>query len=404
MMNDDRLKVYRYRWVLLFFFMLGNVSLQILWISYATVTLEAATYYSVGEFEILFLSTIFMITYIPVSFIATWFINKFGFRMGVGLGALINGVFGFLRALAGPNYTLVLFIQIMISISQPFFLNSVSLLSANWFPESERTKATGLSINSQFLGIAIGMFLTPIIVIVFNLEVMLFIYGLYALIIGIVFVIFARDSPPTPPSFRVKKEDAPLKGGLKLLILNKQFGIVSVIFFVGLGAFNMITTYIELIVVPRGLTAIEVGNLGGLLILGGIIGATMMSILADKLQKRALLIKISSLIAVASFFMLSFANTTILLYISGFLLGFGLLSVGPVLLEYTVDATIPVPEASSNGLLMVIGSISGILFILGFEGLTTPSGDYLPALIVLSILSLVSFLLSLFLKDVKFSK
>ncbi len=404
MMDEDKLKVYSYRWVLLLIFMLGNVSLQILWISYATVTLEAATYYSVGEFEILFLSTIFMITYIPVSFIATWFINKFGFRMGVGLGALINGVFGFLRALAGPNYTLVLFIQIMISISQPFFLNSVSLLSANWFPESERTKATGLSINSQFLGIAIGMFLTPIIVIVFNLEVMLFIYGLYALIIGIVFVIFARDSPPTPPSFRVKKEDAPLKGGLKLLILNKQFGIVSVIFFVGLGAFNMITTYIELIVVPRGLTAIEVGNLGGLLILGGIIGATMMSILADKLQKRALLIKISSLIAVASFFMLSFANTTILLYISGFLLGFGLLSVGPVLLEYTVDATIPVPEASSNGLLMVIGSISGILFILGFEGLTTPSGDYLPALIVLSILSLVSFLLSLFLKDVKFSK
>jgi len=324
--------------------------------------------------------------------------------MGVGLGALINGVFGFLRALAGPNYTLVLFIQIMISISQPFFLNSVSLLSANWFPESERTKATGLSINSQFLGIAIGMFLTPILVIVLNLEVMLFIYGLYALIIGIVFVIFARDSPPTPPSIRVKKEDAPLKGGLKLLILNKQFGIVSVIFFVGLGAFNMITTYIELIVAPRGLTAIEVGNLGGLLILGGIIGATVMSILADKLRKRALLIKISSLIAVASFFMLSFANTTISLYFSGFLLGFGLLSVGPVLLEYSVDVTDPVPEASSNGMLMVIGSISGILFILGFEGFTTPSGDYLPALIVLSILSLVSFLLSLFLKDVKFSK
>jgi len=384
--------------------MLGNVSLQILWISYATVTLEAATYYSVGEFEILFLSTIFMITYIPVSFIATWFINKFGFRMGVGLGALINGVFGFLRALAGPNYTLVLFIQIMISISQPFFLNSVSLLSANWFPESERTKATGLSINSQFFGIAIGMFLTPILVIAFNLEVMLFIYGLYGLIIGIVFVFFARDLPPTPASFRVKKEEAPLKGGLKLLILNKQFGIVSVIFFVGLGAFNMITTYIELIVAPRGLTAIEVGNLGGLLILGGIIGATVMSVLADKLRKRALLIKISSLIAVASFFLLSFANTQILLYITGFLLGFGLLSVGPVLLEYTVDVTDPVPEASSNGILMVIGSISGILFIFGFEGLTTPSGDYLPALIVLSILSLVSFLLSLFLKDVKYSK
>ena len=65
-MNEEKPRVYGYRWILLFIFMLGNLSLQILWISYATVTLEAATYYNVNEFEILFLSTIIMITYIPV--------------------------------------------------------------------------------------------------------------------------------------------------------------------------------------------------------------------------------------------------------------------------------------------------------------------------------------------------
>jgi len=333
-----------------------------------------------------------MITYIPVSFIATWFINKFGFRMGVGLGAIINGVFGFLRALAGPNYLLVLLIQIMISISQPFFLNSVSLLSANWFPESERTKATGLSIISQFLGIALGMILTPILVVNYSFEVMLFIYGLYALLVGILFVILARDRPPTPPSIKVLKEDDKLKGGLKMLFSNKQFWIL---------AFNMVTTYIELIVAPRGLSSIEAGNLGGIMLLGGMIGAQVMSTIADKLRKRALLIKLTLVITVSSFFLLSFAYTTLMIYVSGFLLGFGLLSVGPVLIEHAVDITRPVPEASSNGLLMVIGSISGILFIVAFERLTTPSGDYFPALIVLSILSLVAFLLSLFLKDLK---
>jgi len=90
-----------------------------------------------------------------------------------------------------------------------------------------------------------------------------------------------------------------------------------------------------------------------------------------------------------------------MLYIFGFLLGFGLLSVGPVVLEYAVDITVPVPEATSNGMLMMVGAVGGIIFILGFEGFTTPSGDYLPALIVLSILSLVSFILSFFLKDAK---
>ena len=400
-MTEDRVQVYTYRWFLLIVFMLGNVSLQVMWISYATVTLEAATYYNVGEFEILFLSTIFMIVYIPVSFFATWFINKFGFRIGVGLGAMINGVFGFLRVFAGPNYFLVLFIQIAISVSQPFFLNSVSLLSANWFPESERTRATGLSVNSQLLGVALGMVLTPIIVVTYNLEVMLFIYGLYSLIIGIIFVLIARDKPPTPPSLTIKTEKTVLKGSSRLLFRNKQFLIIVVIFFVGLGAFNMVSTYIELIVAPRGLTAIEVGNLGGLLILGGMIGAILMSTLADKLRIRELLIKISLVIGAVSFFVISFASSTAMLYLFGFLLGFGLLSVGPVLLEYTVDITVPVPEASSNGMLMVVGSISGILFILGFEGFATPSGDYFPALMVLSVLSLITFLLSFFLKEVR---
>jgi len=403
-MTGEKLQVYGYRWVLLVIFMLGNASLQILWISYATVTLEAATYYGVHEFDILFLSTIFMITYIPVSFVATWFINRFGFRIGVGLGAMINGVFGFLRFFAGPNYPLVLFFQIMISVSQPFFLNSVSLLSANWFPESERTRATGLSINSQLLGVALGMVITPILVVIYSFEVMLLIYGLYALIIGIIFVIVARDKPPTPPSTKLIKDDTISKGGLKLLLSNKQFWLILIIFFVGLGAFNMVTTYIELIAAPRGLTAIEVGNLGGILLLGGIIGAILMSVLADKLRKRVFLIKISLMISVISFFLISFANTSVMLFVTGFLLGFGLLSVGPVLFEYAVDITAPVPEASSNGMLMVIGSISGIIFILGFEGFTTPSGDYLPALIFLSLLSLVSFLLSFFLKDIKHSE
>jgi len=96
------------------------------------------------------------------------------------------------------------------------------------------------------------MVLTPILVVFYSFEAMLLIYGLYSLIVGIVFVILARDKPPTPPSIKVLKEDDKIKGGLTLLFSNKQFWILMIVFFVGLGAFNMVTTYIELIVAPRG--------------------------------------------------------------------------------------------------------------------------------------------------------
>ncbi|MHA1669519.1 MAG: MFS transporter [Promethearchaeota archaeon] len=399
MMFGEKSQISLYRWIILIVFMLVNISSQILWISYGPITSRAVVYYDVSESEILFLSTIFMIIYIPVTFITSWFINKYGFKIGVGLGAVINGVFGFLRFFAGPNYYLILFFHIMIAISQPFFLNSVTLLSASWFPESERTTATGLSVISQLLGISLGMVLTPILVVIFSFEVMLFIYGLFSLIAGILFAIIARDNPSKISSTGVPKEDIVMKGGLKLLLFNKLFWILIIFFLFGLGAFNMITTYIELIVAPRGLTTIEAGNLGGLMLLGGIIGAILMSILSDKLQKKTLLIKISLLITVVAFFAISLANNAIILYIFGFLLGFGLLSSSPVVLEFSVEITVPVPEETSNGILMMVGAVGGIIFIMGFEGFTTLSGDYFPALIVLSVLSLISFILSFFLKN-----
>ena len=87
--------------------------------------------------------------------------------------------------------------------------------------------------------------------------------------------------------------------------------------------------------------------------------------------------------------------------ISGFGFGFGLLGAAPVALEYAVDATKPIPEASSNGLLMMIGQVGGILLILVLETFKTPAGDYLPALILQTILIAICLIFMLFVKEFK---
>jgi MFS family permease len=342
-----------------------------------------------------------MIVYIPTSFVASWLINRYGFRVVVGLGAIINGVFGFLRFTAGSNYQLALFFQIIIAIGQPILFNSVTLLSAIWFPESERTTATGFSLNSSLLGIALGMILTPIIVIMFDISMMLLAYGLFSLIVGILFVFLIKERPITDPLIKKHREAIPLIKELKLLFSNKLFWILIIMFLVNLGLFNMVTTYIELIIAPRGLSSFDAGVLGGVMLFGGILGTLLLAPLSDKLHKRKPFIIISSLIAFLGISGMSFANNVVLFNIFGFLLGFGLLSAGPIILEYAAEITNPVPETSSNGFLMVVGSFSGILFIIGFERFTTPTGDYLPALILLSILSLISFILTFIIKDVK---
>ncbi|MFX1410128.1 MAG: MFS transporter [Promethearchaeota archaeon] len=397
-MNEKSVEIYGYRWVVLLLFMLVNITMQILWISFAPVRSVAATFYEVDELFIDLLAMSFMVVYIPITFLSAWIIDKFGFRIGAGIGAIIAGIFGLLRFFAFEDYLLLLLFQIGIGIGQPFILNAVTKLSANWFPDNERTTATGIALISQFLGIALGMFITPIIVSGDDLLPMLLIYGILSLITGMIFVIFVKNKPPTPPSRELMEEKVFKGEGLKQLFTNKQFIILFILFFLGLGIFNTITTYIEGIVDPRGYDPDFAGILGALMLLGGIVGCVIMSTLSDKYKKRKILLLISLFIATISLFLITFTDDAIMLLTFGFLLGFGLLSAGPVGLEYAVDITKPVPEASSNGMLMMVGQIGGIIFILSLEDVKV-NNDYLPALLIQAILLVIALIIVFFLKE-----
>ncbi len=397
-MSENKVQVYSYRWIVLLVFMFTNITMQILWITFAPVTIGAMAFYNVDEFSIVSLSLIFMIVYIPVTFLSSWLVEKVDFRWGAGIGALLGGIFGFLRFFAGTDYTLLLIFEILIAIGQPFLLNSITKLSANWFPDTERTTATGLCLISQFIGILLGFLITPFLVFGNDLSIMLLVYGIVALISGALFIIFAKARPPTPPSDITSSETVFMWEGLKKLFTNKYFLILVVLFFVGLGAFNMISTYIQLIISPRGYTEEDAGILGALMLLGGIIGAILMSTISDKFRKKKPLLLISIFITLTSLCVLSFTSNLFLLDLFGFLFGFGVLSAGPVALEYAAEITRPVPEVSSNGMLMMVGQIGGILFIIT---MISPTGDYFPALLLLAILTFIIFVLSFFLKEAK---
>ena len=143
-MTRDGFKIYRYRWVVLLAFMAVIAVNQLLWITFAAVTTPAMQYYGVSDLAIGALSLSFMIVYVFVSFPASWVIDTYGIRVGVGVGAALTGVFGLVRGFAAPSYAWVLAAQIAIAIGQPFILNAVTTVAARWFPLEERATATGL--------------------------------------------------------------------------------------------------------------------------------------------------------------------------------------------------------------------------------------------------------------------
>jgi sugar phosphate permease len=394
-MQKTSYKVYGYRWVILSVYMIVIAVNQLLWITFAPITKEAVGFYGVSDLKIGILSMCFMIVYLVVSIPASWIIDTYGIRIGVGTGAVFTGLFGLTRGLFSSNYNMLLLSQVGIAIGQPFLLNSITKVAARWFPIEERATASGLGSLSSYLGILAGMILTPWLVNGSGIIRMLYIYGIFAVISAVVFIVFVRERPPVAPCRPDQEERALAIDGLKLIFRNKDFNWLMFIFFIGLGVFNAVTTWIENILSPHGFTSVQAGMTGGVMIAGGIVGALILPLLSDHYRKRTPFILIAIAGATVSLIGITLATNYMVLLASGMAFGFFLLSSGPIGFQYGAEITYPISEGTSNGFLLLVGQISGILFIFGMNSFkSSTTGSMTRPLVVLIILMAVSLLCS----------
>jgi MFS family permease len=342
----------------------------------------------------------FLIAYLFVSIPASWAIDTLGFRTAVGIGAALTGVFGLMRGLVADNYTLVLVAQVGIAVGQPFILNAVTKVAARWFPLGERATASGFGSLAIYLGILVGLALTPFLTLRVGLERMLMGYGVGAFVAGAVFLALARERPPTPPGPAEQEERALMFDGLKQALRKRDFLLLMLVFFIGLGVFNSVTTWIEDIVRPRGFSITQAGIAGGLMVAGGVIGALILPALSDRYRKRVPFILLALAGAIPGLVGVTLATSLGLLYLAAALLGFCLLSSGPIGFQYGAEIARPTPEGTSNGLLLLMGQISGIAFIFGMDSFkVAETGSMTPSLFALIGLMGVAFLVATRLRE-----
>ncbi|MBE3100897.1 MAG: MFS transporter [Firmicutes bacterium] len=397
-MPDKNYKVYPYRWVVLGVFMLINMAIQILWICFAPITGPAAQFYGVSDLQIGLLAMSFMIVYVPLSIPISWIVDTMGYRKSVSIGAAIMAVFALLRGIFAANYIMVAIATIGLAVSQPFMMNSISTVAAKWFPIKERATASGLVIVASFLGIAIGQVLSPLLFIKYGIATMLLIYGVVAAATALIFVIFTREAPPTPPCPPGQETRALMLDGLRRMLKMKDVWILMTLFLVGMGVFNGISTWIESIVRPRGFTISQAGNLGGALLIGGIVGAIIIPVLSDRLRKRKIFLLVGMALSIPGLVGAIFAGSYWLMIGSMFILGFFLMSLAPVGYQYAAEITYPAPEGTSNGLLNLAGQAS-LVFIYGMEAFKSKDGSFTPSLLILVGLMVVCVILILRLKE-----
>lgn len=396
-MAEDSVRGVGYRFVMLGLFMLVIAMNQLLWISFAPVTGEAAAFYGVSNLAIGLLSLVFMLVFIVASIPASWVLDTYGIRVGVGIGAVLTGGFGLLRGVLAHDYTLVLVSQVGIAVGQPFILNAIAKISGRWFPVRERATATGLGSLAMYAGIFAGLALTPILVVRWDLPTTLRIYGVAAVAGALAFLVFSRERPPHPVG---PEERSLVLDGVRSMLRNRGFLILMVLFFIGLGAFNAVTTWVEDIVRPRGFSIGQAGLAGGMMVVGGIVGALIIPALSDRLRRRVPFILLALAGSIPGLVGVTYATSYGLLLASSFVLGAFLLSSGPLGFQYAAEITHPAPEGTSSGLLLLAGQVSGIAFIVGMDAFRAPTtGAMTSSLLVLVGLLALAFLLATRLRE-----
>jgi MFS family permease len=380
-MKDTSYRVYGYRWVVLGVFMFVNLTMQMLWITFAPITGPAAKFYGVTDLQIGLLAMTFMITFLFLSFPASWAIDTYGFRKAVSFGAVLMAVFGIVRGLAGANYGLVLAATIGIAIGQPFLMNAWTKVPANWFAINERATAVGLVTLANLVGTALGMLLTPILTEKLPIPTVQLIFGGVAALAALSFIILSREHPltaPCPPGMEVRSL---MLDGLKQILRTVPFWLFVIVIFLGMGIFNGISTWVENIIRPRGFTPVDAGTLGASMIFGGILGAVIIPLISDKQHKRQRYMLLGVALAIPGLIGVTFATSLWLLFLSAFWMGFFLISVSPIGMQYIAEVTYPAPEGTSNGLIQLAGQLS-VVFVYLMDAMKSPNGAFTPSLVL----------------------
>jgi MFS family permease len=413
-------KLSKYRWVVLCSLMFITMMTQVQWLTHAPIERAAEVFYQgsfnpLSFFNIDFLASSYMIFYLIMCIPASYFIYRFGIVKGVGTGAILLTAGAAIKGFSGNSFTMVIAGQVLMAVAQPFIINSPTAVAARWFPVKERAIATGLATLAQYIGILIAMVVTPMLIVSSPAEAgygngidkMLLIYGVITIIVSVIGTLLLREKPATPVS--VEPEDNfNFIEGIRHIFRLRDMWIMIILFSIGLGIFNAINSMVDSIAAYLGVDDSD-GMLGGMMLIGGIIGAIIIPLLSDLFRKRKLFLLICVAGMVPGIAGIAFAphlsggfgvypqTAHTIALISSFILGFFVMSAGPIGFQYAAEISAPADESISQGILLWIGQLTGMIMV---TGMSIKNKSMIPQFMIsYVILTVVAAILIFFIKE-----
>lgn len=378
-----------YRWVVLIATIPIIISTEMVWLTFSPIASVIAEHYGVSGFAVDMLATSYMLMFIVFCLPAAYVIDRFGFRRSLIIGALLTGIFAVTRAAFAGSFAAVAVSQFIIAIGQPFLLNITTKAAANWFPFEERATADGILTMAQYVGFTVPMVLSPVLVESAGVQKMLFVYAVIAIVSMLAVLIFVREKPAVPPPGPVYERDDFSRKAIAGLFKNHGFVLCLICAFISIGIFNTILTLIETILKDRGITPAQAGIIGAAFVAAGVAGAIVLPIISDKVGVRIRFLLVAVALLVPLYLGLTFVKSFIVLVVIAAVAGFSIMGVAPILFQHSSEVAYPAQEGTSLGLILLMGQISGALFVLLFEVISGAAGSVSVPMIGIVILTAV---------------
>ena len=381
------LPVRRGRWLVLAAFALLIAGTQVLWLSFAPITSQAAQALGVSEAEIGDLAVINPLMYVLLAIPTGRWLDR-RFNSAFAAGALLTAAGALLRIVDTSSYGWALAGQVVLSAGQPLVLNASTKIAARYFPPGERTAAISVASAAQFVGILAVAMTGETLFTSGGLRLVLVTHAVITVVAAVAVGVTSR----LPAAFPVTASGSESLGWLRNDRLMWRLGGLL---FIGVGIFNAVATWLDTILSDLGHPN-SGGDLIAIMTVAGIGGAAVLPGLAARRNRRREVLLATTVTTVIAFLTIALVHNVFFVGCALAVVGFVLLAGLPVALDWSELESGPSRAGAATGFLLLAGNLGGVVLVLIVQVLI---GNPYLALVAMSVIAVPGIALAARLPD-----
>jgi predicted MFS family arabinose efflux permease len=321
---------------------------QLLWLTFAPITTATAEHYGVSEGAVGWLSQVFPLLYVVLAVPAGLALDR-AFRPALLAGAWLTAAGGAVR-LGADTFAAALAGQVLVAVAQPFILNAVTKVAVLALPPQRRPLGISLGSAGIFAGTALALPLGPALGDAADLTPLLRVDAAVALAAAAGLTMAIRGLGGVAA--------APARGELRAVWGDRVIRRLVGIAFLGFGLFVALTTWLQALLEPAGVSDTTAGWMLAAMVLAGVAGSAVLPPAVARRDAAFAFLRVASLAATAGCVLLAVAPGAAWVAVAP--LGLVLLTSLPVILELTERRAGPAGGGAA-ALVWLAGNAGGIV-------------------------------------------